>query len=118
MTFDVTRVLSLHSNQIEAAWKHARLKHTEEESSCKQASIALHQALHDGNESKSEHIDGQPDVRFELLQQDIARDLKQTVWDEEDRKCDVISVPDQTQIVNQAVHGCVADVNAIQEGQN
>lgn len=76
ITVDFTRVLHLHSNQIEAAWKHARLKHTEEESSGKQASVAPHEPLHDGNESKSEHVDRQPDMRFELLQQDVARDLK------------------------------------------
>ena len=64
--------------------EHARLEHAQEEAGGDQAAVVLNQALHDGREPEEEHVDGEPDVGAELLEQDVGGDLEEAVRDEED----------------------------------
>lgn len=47
----------LHSQKIEAAWKHSGFKKSKKESCCEQSAVVLHQALHNGNKSECKHVE-------------------------------------------------------------
>lgn len=68
-----------HANEVEAAGKHAGLEDAEEEAGGEQAAVALDNSLHSGREAEEEHVDRQPDMGPEALEQDIARDLEDDV---------------------------------------
>lgn len=70
--------------------EHARLEKTEEETRSQQATVVLNEALAHGGETEEEHVDRQPHVRLELLEEDVGRNLEQTVRHEEDDECVVV----------------------------
>ena len=59
------------------------------------ATIILYETLHDRYEAETKHIDGQPDMWSEALQEDIAGNLKEAIRHEEDSQGDIEVVASQ-----------------------
>lgn len=102
-----------HPDQVERAREHAGLGEAQEEPRGEQAAVALHQALADRDEAEEEHAARQPDVRLELLQQDVGRDFKGDVGDEEDGQRGVVLGRFQAQILLQPEDRGIGDVSAV-----
>ena len=84
-----------------------------------QSSWVLHETLHDSDKAKAKHIDRQPYMRFELLQQDIAWNFEKAIRDKEDGKCYVVAIADvKIKVLYQVEYTGVADVDAIEEGEH
>lgn len=62
--------------QVKASWEHARLKDAKEESSGEESAIVVHDALHSSGKAEKTHVQREPYVRSEALEEDIARDFK------------------------------------------
>ena len=65
-----------HSDQVKATRKHARFEESKEESGNQQRFIVLHETLHDGDEAEEEHVQAQPDIWSELLEENVAWDFE------------------------------------------
>lgn len=68
--------MSVGAYQIEAPGKHSGFGQSQKEPCSKETAIAGYQTLADGDQPKPEHTEAQPDIRFEFLEQDVARDLE------------------------------------------
>lgn len=70
--------------------------------------------MHHGSEAEEEHVDRKPDVGLKLLEEDIGRDLEDTIRDEEDDKSGIVLVSGaEIQVFGQAKQFSVCDVNTI-----
>lgn len=72
--------------------EHSRLKDSEEEASGAQSRVVLDKALEQGGQAEQEHVDAEPDMGLELLEEDVGGDLEEDVWDEEDDEGIVVLV--------------------------
>lgn len=103
-----------HADQIEAAGEHPCLGETEEEPGCQQTRIGLDETLTDGHEAEAEHAEGEPDMGFEALEDDVRGNLEEDVGDEEDCEAVVVfgAARLQFEVGGEAEDGGIGDVGA------
>ena len=93
------RALVPHPNQIERSRKHARLSKSEEEPCSEKTAPVLDKTLAYCNETKTEHAQREPYMRFESLQDNIRRDFEDDVGYEEDGQGCVILCSGEAEIL-------------------
>lgn len=98
-------------------WEHAGLEEAQKEASGNKSAISLNQALTDGNQSKSEHADGEPDMWLESLEDDIARNLENNIGDEEDGQTRAVLSAAQTEVLLKAKDSSICDICPVEKGQ-
>jgi hypothetical protein len=107
-----------HADQIKCAWKHASLENTQEEARGEQAGVVGDKSLKQGDQAESEHVDGQPDMGLEVLEQQVGRDLEEDVGDEEDDECRVELVVLEPQLDGQIEDVGIRNVDTVWRGKN
>lgn len=69
--------------------------------------------MHHGGEAEEEHVDAQPDVGSEFLQQDVGWDLKEDVWYEEDDQRIVVEGTIQLKLGGQAKYVGIGNIDSV-----
>lgn len=106
-----------HADEVEGARKHARLEDSQKEPGGAESSVVCYEALEHGDETKSKHVDAQPNVRLELLQEDVGGNLQEYVGHEEDDKRIVVEGAIQVQFRAEAEDVRIGDVHSVCESK-
>jgi hypothetical protein len=102
-----------HTDQVKAAREHAALEQAEEETGRQKPGKVLNKPLEACHQPKQEHTGRKPDMRLELLEQNIGRDLEEDVWDKKDNERVIITYSaGDVEVGFEAVDGGVGDVDS------
>jgi len=94
-----------------------RLRNAEEEARAEQALVVPHDTHERHDRAPGDHDSGQPPARAQLLEEQIAGHLEGGVAEEENSQAEVVLVARHVQILLQALDLRVADVAAVEEGE-
>lgn len=73
--------------------------------------------LHDCDEAEQEHVETQPHIGLELLEQDVAWDLEEDVGHKENHKRDIVLVIFEAELPGKTRDVGIGDVDAVQKCQ-
>ena len=88
------------------------------EESCSEQALEVRDDTHEGHDSApSDHDSRQPDGRPKAFKEEIGRHLEDAVGEEEDGEGPIVLGPRHVEVLLQAFDLCVADVAAVEEGE-